>query len=302
MTAVLATDKLVSALLEFYTPLLLGILYGYGSRPSDKLIKGFSRVVLYSFLPLLLFSSVYNRSPGELVESFTYMVLSASLISSTSFIASYLLTGGDLELVLLSTYLNSGYLPIPLAYVLWGEEALPLVGFYILTNVTVGNVLAPFLLAGRGVKEGVKVLSKYPPLYAIATGVVLSYLGLRIPQSLLLSISHVGAAAPYIALFILGMEASRMSLIPTMDSLKVAVTRFVVAPLVTYLVAPLYIPSNNLAFRIALLESFMPPAITNVILANEYGSNPVRVAKIVLNLTLMATAYTPILLLLITGV
>lgn len=46
-----------------------------------------------------------------------------------------------------------------------------------------------------------------------------------------------------------------------------------------------------------LLEAFMPPAVANVILANEFSSKPERVAKVVFGSTLAALAAVPAFLL-----
>ncbi|MCD6358163.1 MAG: hypothetical protein DRJ96_06035 [Thermoprotei archaeon] len=288
-------EAIASALLELYMPLALGMAYAALARPDESFARSLSRAVLYSFLPLLLFSSVYRRQPGGLAKDFVAVAVTAAAVIAASLSSSYLLTGGDRELMLLSTYVNAGYLPIPIAYVMWGADALPLVGFYILVNASVGYTLAPLLLTGR-IRRGLTALAKYPPLYAILAGLLLSLAGVKLPNALLTPISRVGSAAPYIALFVLGVQAFEAGVKLDADSLRVMATRFLIAPLVAFLVAPAYAEPGGLAYRVLMLEASMPPAVTNVVLANVYGQHPERVAKVVFTLTLLAALSTPLIL------
>ncbi|RLE98143.1 MAG: hypothetical protein DRJ57_03840 [Thermoprotei archaeon] len=288
-------EAIASALLELYIPLALGMAYAALIRPDDSFARSLSRALLYSFLPLLLFSSVYRRQPGSLARDFAAVAATALIVIASSLSSSYLLTRGDRELMLLSTYVNAGYLPIPIAYVMWGVDSLPLVGFYILVNASVGYTLAPLLLTGK-LRSGLKALARYPPLYAIMAGLLLPLAGVRLPDAVLSPISRVGSAAPYVALFVLGVQAFKTGVKLDVDSLKVMATRFLIAPLVASLAAPAYVEPGSLVYRVALLEASMPPAITNVVLANVYGQHPERVAKVVFTLTLLAALSTPLVL------
>lgn len=249
-------------------------------------------------LPLLLFTSVYGaRDAGG---GLTQMGAAAFLVSFVSLVSSYLLTG-DRELALLSTYVNAGYIPIPLARALWGAEALTFVSFYILFNATIGYLSAPLLLRGD-LSKGFRRLFEFPPLYAILLGLLLALTGVSVPDPVLEAVSAVGNAAPYVALLSLGMQLVRLRLSHFKDALKVALVRFVIAPGILWTLAPLFLAVGSLPHRVALVESMMPPAVTAAILCGVYGSNPERGAVIVLFLTTLSFALLPLLLPLIGGI
>lgn len=288
-------EAVVSALLELYIPMALGMAYAILAKPDESFTRSLSRAVLYSFLPLLLFSSVYRRQPGRLARDIAAVAATAVVVIATSLSSSYILTRGDRELMLLSAYVNAGYLPIPIAYVMWGEPSLPLIGFYILVNASVGYTLAPLLLTGE-LRSGLKALARYPPLYAILAGLLLPLAGVELPDLVLAPVSRAGSAAPYVALFVLGTQALEAGVKLDADSLKVMAARFLIAPLAASLLVPTYAEPSSLAYKVSLLEASMPPAVTNVVLANAYGRRPERVAKVVFTLTLLSALSTPLLL------
>ena len=72
--------------------------------------------------------------------------------------------------------------------------------------------------------------------------------------------------------------------------------RFAIAPLALTLFAPYIVEVNSLAWKVALLESCMPPAVTSAVLCGVYSSRPERAAGIVLLLTFVSTATLPFLL------
>jgi len=287
-------DKILSAVAELYAPVALGALYSMVAKPDSGFIRALSRALLFSFLPLLLFSSTYSGGSGELLAELAQMGASAMLIAAVSLASSLALTR-DRELVLLSTYVNAGYLPIPVAYALWGERALRLVGFYVLFNASIGYTLAPLLLKGD-LRSGLRELASFPPLYAVLSGLALSLAGVKIPNLLVDTAAKVGSAAPYIALFALGLQFTSIKVESIRDSVKVAVVRFAVAPLAAALLTPYLVEVGSVAWKVALLESCMPPAVTSAVLCGVYSSRPERSASVVLLLTFVSTAMLPFLL------
>ncbi|MCS7104355.1 MAG: AEC family transporter [Thermofilaceae archaeon] len=285
-------EKILTALLELYVPIIIGALYAIKARPKDDIAQGLSRILLYTFLPLLLFTSTYGS--GKPVASLFQMGLSVAISASVSLAASYVLTK-DRELMLLSTYVNAGYLPIPLAYVLWGSESLPLVGFYVLFNASLGYLLAPLLLKGD-LNEGLRELSRFPPLYAIIGGLLLSTFGVKLPRQLLETVSKVGSSAPYLALFTLGSQSMKVKPKNLAQAAKVAVVRFLIAPAVMWLASPLYLEPGSLPHRVAMLEAAMPPAVTSAILCTVYNPSSEKASSVVVILTTVATLTLPFLL------
>lgn len=292
-----ATQGYLDAAVGLYAPVAAGAAYALIAKPHWEGIDELSKVVLRLLLPLLLFTSVYRAR--EVGAGLAQMGVTAILAAGVSLAASRALTR-DRELMLLSAYVNAGYLPIPLAQALWGPEALPLVGFYILFNNAIGNVAAPLLL-GKDVRSGLVELAKFPPPYAIALGLLLSHAGIGVPEAALRVASAMGSAAPHLALFTLGAQLATSSAVHLRDALKVAVVRFIVAPAAVWSLSPLYLERGSLAHKVALLESFMPPAVTAAMLCGAYGTSSERGAGVVLLLTTVSIALLPAILPVLTG-
>jgi len=289
-----AVEGVLRALAELYTPVALGALYSAVAKPSEGFARALSRALLYSFLPLLLFASTYSGSSGELLSELAQMGAAAAVSAAVSLASSLALTR-DRELALLSTYVNAGYLPIPIAQAMWGERAVRLVGFYILFNASLGYALAPLLLK-EDLKSGLRELARFPPIYAVLSGLALSLSGVELPSFLVGAVAKVGGAAPHVALFAVGLQLTRVKLESLKDAAKVAVVRFAIAPLAMALAAPRFAGAGSLAWKVALLESCMPPAVTSAVLCSAYSPRPERGASIVLLLTLASTAMLPLLL------
>lgn len=284
-------ESIAAALVKLYLPAALGILFSRAAKPSGEFFRTLSKALLYSFLPLLLFASIYGTNPLELAAGFTQMAVAVAVNAAISATASYLLTR-DSEIVQLSVYVNAGYLPIPIAYTLWGPSALPLVGFYILFNASLGYLLAPALIKGD-LRSGLKEMLRFPPLYAILAGLLASLVGAELPGFAAEALRDVSNVAPYLALFALGAQVSQAGFRVDGKTAKLAAVRFFVAPLAVWLSAPLYLAPNSLPYRVALLESCMPPAVTNVVLSSVYSTEPGKTARAVFSLTLMSMLVVP---------
>ncbi|HDH06777.1 MAG TPA: AEC family transporter [Thermoproteales archaeon] len=287
-------ERLIEALVGFYVPLGLGFLYKRKWGYSEELAKGLSRTILYFFFPMLIFNAISRKRFTTIMGDITPIFLSSIIATIVSLTAAIVLFRGDREMWLPSFYLNAVYLPTPIAYALWGPESIYVIGFYVIVNVTTGNVLAPILLGNQSIKKGVKRLAKYPPIYAVLAGLIVSFLELQLPPLVLNLTEKLGSIAPPLALYVLGYEPINTVKIDK-DSGRIAVIRFLASPFFASLILP-SLTSNQLVLKVLLLESTMPPAVANVVLANEFSQNPTRISQTVLKTTLISTILLPLYL------
>jgi len=278
---------LVDALAAFYAPLLLGVLYGRLRRPSDAELTYLSRLVLYLLLPFLLFRSTYAKASQGITLSSLSLPILAALVVLLSGAAAYMVFG-SLEEVMTAMYSNAGYLPLAVALPLWGEPGVADVGFYILGNNTTANTLIPVLSSREGFTAGLRRLAYFAPLYGIVAGTAAGSMHLAVPAAVLTASRYLGDAAPTMALIILGLEFSRR-LTLSRRGLEVYMLHLAVAaPLVALFRAAGLLP-GRLEFYVAVLEAVMPSAVSNVVLAREFGLDAGRVSEIVVTSTLVAS-------------
>ena len=215
---------MLEALVNFYAPLLIGILYGKTFSPNEKVRREFSRLILYIFLPPLLFNSIYKRSTNLGFSSLFVVTLIAVLLVVTLLPISHLVFGGAPEFIMTSIYANAGYLPIPIAALIWGNDAISLIGFYILGANIMSNIIIPIISAKNGIRAGLERLKKYPPIYAIMLGLTLGVTSFKIPVIIQNPIDILGSIAPTLALTVLGIEASTMKNLDK-DGIKIYIFR-----------------------------------------------------------------------------
>ncbi|MEM3138444.1 MAG: AEC family transporter, partial [Thermofilaceae archaeon] len=140
---------------------------------------------------------------------------------------------------------------------------------------------------------------KFPPLYAILAGLLVSLMGVEFPSFIEEAVKDVSNVTPYLALFTLGAQVSHAGFKVDGKTAKLALVRFFIAPLVVWLSAPLYLIPSNLSYKVALLESCMPPAVTNVVLSSVYSTEPGKTVRTVFSLTLMSMLIVPAVMVLL---
>lgn len=278
---------MLEKLAVFYAPLLLGIIYGRLKPPSDENLTYLSKLVLYLLLPFLLFRSTYLKASMGLGWTALGLPLLGSLAVIIAGLTAYLVFRGKVEYMMTSMYANAGYLPLSLALPLWGDLGVANVGFYIMGNNTTANILIP-LVASKKLKEGLRRITYFAPLYGIFLGLLWGISGFAMPDFLLEISAYLGEAAPTLALILLGIEFSR-KLEFSLEGVKVYIMRTVVASALFFLFIKIGLIKMELDFSVALLESIMPSAITNVILAHEFSLDSQKVSQIVVTSTLIAS-------------
>ena len=277
------SSLIINALVNFYAPLILGILYGKIFNVSQYTRRELSKIILYIFLPPLLFNSVYKRSSAIGIGSLIMVTITGIVLVFILLSISYIVFRKNIEFIMTSIYANAGYLPIPIA---------SLIGFYILgANATVNSII-PVISSKKGLSEGLKRLKKYPPIYAILFGLFFGSLSIKLPLLIQNPLDMLGSIAPTLALIVLGLEASTMKNLDV-DGVKIFLFRQLISGFLGIIFAYIFFRSFIvLQSKIIILEALMPPAVTNLILAHEYKLNATKVARIVLTATVLTTVFT----------
>ena len=286
------SSLIINALVNFYAPLILGILYGKIFNVSQYTRRELSKIILYIFLPPLLFNSVYKRSSAIGIGSLIMVTITGIVLVFILLSISYIVFRKNIEFIMTSIYANAGYLPIPIASLILGNDAVSLIGFYILgANATVNSII-PVISSKKGLSEGLKRLKKYPPIYAILFGLFFGSLSIKLPLLIQNPLDMLGSIAPTLALIVLGLEASTMKNLDV-DGVKIFLFRQLISGFLGIIFAYIFFRSFIvLQSKIIILEALMPPAVTNLILAHEYKLNATKVARIVLTATVLTTVFT----------
>jgi hypothetical protein len=155
-----------------------------------------------------------------------------------------------------------------------------------------GAGAAGFATAGRKALRGVLV---NPMPWAILLGALASSIALQLPAPVNQVVNLLADAASPVALFTIGAVLARSQLIapvdgahplPMRDYIPVAVIKLLVHPLLVLLVGigamQLGVPLDRFALIVIVLVAALPSASNASILAERFGANNGRIARIIL--------------------
>ena len=243
-----------------------------------KLLKIFkeedSRVFINYVLYFALPSLILKELNGIKVEDSSGVVLFAWAVIGASLLISYLvgvlmgLRGGSLRaFILVSSFGNTAFMGYPFTFAMFGEEGMAYAVMY--------DQLGSFLLvitAGLFIATGrfsLKELIMFPPFIALLFAFLLR--GVELPPVLNTLLEVSGKSLIPVVLFAIGLKFSFRDLSSEIVRAfaSVSVKMLLVPGFALLLIHVLGL--EGLAYRVALLESAMPPMVMAGVLAIKYG-------------------------------
>jgi len=265
------------------------------------------RVTINLFMPCLIFDSVL----GNAALQQTRTLVLAPLVGFGTVAAGNLvcwaaarLTGlppgpGPRTFALSAGIYNYGYIPLPLAQLLFDRETI---GVLFVHNIGVEAAMwsvGLLVISGRGLKEGWRQILNVP-LAAIVLGLGLNTTGAagHLPQFVIQTAHLLGQCAIPLGLVLVGAtmadyahefrfgRAGR----PVVWSW---VLRLGLLPLMFLLMAR-HLPAPPELKQVILLQAAMPAAVFPIIMARHYGGDPGLALRIVLGTSLAAIVTMPL--------
>ena len=259
-----------------------------------KLLKKFIKLFLiYIGIPgIVLYSLLSFDTP---IDDFLVISLACTislfLNMFFSFIGNRVFNLKDKGVfILLISFPNSGFLGLPICYVLFGDLGLYYASVYVLICTIIHYSIGLFFSLEeefRDVKYALRGVGRFPVVYSMSIVLLLIILDLDLPSMILNLLNYLGEATSFSALFYIGMslelykEKSKKKLI--FNTAYVGLFRFLILPLVMFLLC-LYFKIKP---EILVLESMMPPAIANTVLAAHYSLNKELSANVTTILTVL---------------
>lgn len=168
---------------------------------------------------------------------------------------------------LVTAFPNTGFLGYPLAYALFGGAGLSYAVLYDQMGMFPIFLSLGFFIAGG--KESLLESLKFPPLIALAIALALNVAGLRPSGTFASVLGGIGWTTLPLTIFLIGAKLRFTALRDTRPLVLCLLLRMLVIPAI--LVAVLYLMGKSgLPYRVAVMETAMPPALTTSILAIKY--------------------------------
>ena len=311
-------QAILAVTFPFFALVLLGYVAAWHHMLPESAIPGLNGFVLFFALPCMLFRFGMSRPLVQLVDpALTSIYLASALLIVALTIAVTLRRGADEASgvlfkdaafgALVAAFPNTGFMGLPLLLGLFGERAAgPIVGTLLVDLIVTSSLClalaqahapgAPQGLAasfGRALRGAVG----NPLPWAIALGAAAGASGVAIPDPLMQLVRMLADAATPVALFTIGAVLWRAgqhahSVTPVGRYLPVALVKLLLHPLVVLAFGLLAarggaaVPSFGL--MVLVLVAALPSASNVSVLAERYGADNGRVARIIMASTTLA--------------
>ena len=304
-------QAILAVTVPFFALVLCGYLAARQHVLPESAIPGLNAFVLYFALPCMLFRFGMNTPIFDLLNPVVLLVyLCAALLIVFFTIAVSLNDRVQLKDAafgaLVAAFPNTGFMGVPLLVALLGPAAAGPVISTMLADLFVTSSLCIALAQAHGAAEhGARVAAlralrgalSNPLPWSIALGAAFSVAEVQLSGPVDVIVRMLADAASPVALFTIGAVLWRAgqhahTRTPVPDYLPVALIKLFVHPLLVFALASaafaLGAPLSVFQLTVLTLAAALPSASNVSLLAERYGADNGRVARIIMSSTVLA--------------
>lgn len=313
-------QAILAVTIPFFALVLCGYLAAQRRFLPEEAIPGLNAFVLFFALPCLLFRFGASMPFAQLIDPVLIGIYAASALLLVFFTVAATwrrdenARGVDLKNAafgaLVAAFPNTGFMGVPLLVALFGDRAAgPVIGTVLTDLILTSTVCIAIaqLEEAHAHPESSGVMSSIlrslrgamtnPLPWAIALGAVFAATGLRFPGPLDQIVKMLGDAATPVALFTIGSVLWRAG---QHVHTRTPLPRYLPVALVKLLLHPLLVLSVGLLARwaglavspfgltVLVLAAALPSASNVSLLAERFGADNGRVARIIMASTALA--------------
>ena len=311
-------QSILGVTVPFFALVLCGYLAVRRHVLPESAIPGLNTFVLYFALPCLLFRFGASTPILDLLNPSVLLVYLASALLIVFFTVSFslnkrVLLKDEAFGALVAAFPNTGFmgvpLLVPLLVALLGAQAAGPVISSMLADLFITSSLCLAVAqlhgaAGQGAwasaRRALRGAVSNPLPWSIALGAVFSVAGFSLPGPLKLIVSMLADAATPVALFTIGAVLFRAGQhsdpakghTPVRDYLPVALVKLLLHPLLVLTlglaVRTLGAPLSSFQLMELALAAALPSASNVSLLAERYGADNGRIARIIMTSTVLS--------------
>jgi malonate transporter len=261
--------------------MLVGIVFARRGLFDVAAAQAINRFVFFVAVPALLFS-LLSRAPLGLVDYrllVLYFFSEIVLFAAGAIVARLLFKKGVGEAILLgmaASFVNHVFFVLPIASVLYGEQAAVPITAIIVIDTTVifaGTIIGLEIASHRGESlwKVLRLFVRNPVLMAIAAGLLVNISGIPVHDGIVTFIKFTGAAAAPAALFSLGIILAGTK-VTSVDYAALTTTglKVILHPLVAWLLFTRLVDIQPIWRDPALLVAAGPCGAMPFVLALQY--------------------------------
>ena len=298
----------------FFALVLCGYVAARRALLPQAAIPGLNTFVLYFALPCLLYRFGASTPIAQLLDGALVVVYLLCALVMVAFTIAVTL-GRDQGRIgwndasfgaLVAAFPNTGFMGVPLLVALLGAQAAGPAIVTIVVDLLVTSSLCIALSrldsadihgAEVAAQKALRGVALNPMPWAIVLGALASGLQWSLPQPVMQTVGLLADAASPVALFTIGAVLARSQMnsnsrTPLGDHLPITLIKLVVHP--TLLLAlglaaiALGLPLDRFALTVVVLVAALPSASNVAILAERFGADNGRIARIILLSTVLA--------------
>jgi malonate transporter and related proteins len=295
----------------FFALVLCGYLAARRGFLPQAAIPGLNTFVLYFALPCMLYRFGSGTPIAALFNPALFGVYLLCALIMVGFTTAVTLSrridwNNAAFGSLVAAFPNTGFMGVPLLVALLGERAAGPAIVTILVDLIVTSSLCIALSrldaansagAGQAVKNALKGVASNPMPWSIVAGAVSSYFGLEPVAPVKATMAMLADAASPVALFTIGAVIARSQMTstdptPLAEYVPVAMKKLILHPLLVLLVGSaairMGVPLDRFSLTVIVLVAALPSASNVSLLAEKFGANNGRIARIILVSTVLA--------------
>lgn len=285
---------------------LAAIGFMIGRRNSNfmaYIVELLNYFLYYIAVPMVIFVGVLNAPSIDFYVFFIVLsILHICILMMSSFLFSHIISSDPkdkITIMVLSSLPNAGYLAIPLATLLLGT------GYYVTPYTVAFNIVFSFttlfiaLKTSRG--NPLDVVKSFPPILAIIITTIIKTLTLDI-GGIVGSVSIFTSYVIRMSFLVIGYGLANLtysSLRPLVRPLAVIALIKIPYSLITARAMLSFVTAPSEFVRGFMLQSIMPPAVNNIIIAKMFKLNEDLMAMSITVLTLVSVVLSSALFILL---
>lgn len=299
----------------FFALVLAGYIAARRRMLPLEAIGGLNTFVLYFALPCMLYRFGANTPIAQMLDPAAVLVyLPCALLMVTGtikFSMNERIRWNDASFgALVAAFPNTGFMGVPLLVALLGAAAAGPAILTILIDLVITSSLCIALSrldgadehgAAEAAKKALRGVALNPMPWAIMLGGLSSAIGMKPVAPVMNTIGLLADAASPVALFTIGAVLARSQMfaatqehapLPARDYVPVAVAKLLVHPVLVWAAGTaaraLGLPLDPFALTVMVLVAALPSASNVSLLAERFGADTGRIARIILLTTAAA--------------
>lgn len=315
-TTIATVLQILFVTFPFFALVLCGYLAASRRMLPLEAIPGLNSFVLFFALPCMLYRFGSSTPLAQLLDVgvlLTWALCAVITVAFTIAVSKGQRIGwNDASFgALVAAFPNTGFMGVPLLVALLGAQAAgPIILTMLIDMVLTTSLCIALsrldLADGHGARQAagkaLRGVASNPLPWSILLGALSSAIHLELPKPALQTVTLLADAASPVALFTIGAVLARSQMmtlasghapIPVRDYLPVAAIKLLLHPLLVMLVGTvglsMGLPLNKFALTVIVLAAALPSASNVSLLAERFGADNGRIARIILLST--ATAF-----------